>query len=377
MNIAFCLHTLNPASGGVASAVAELASALHLHGHRTTVISFDTPQSPWLSYGRTTTLALGPARSGYGYLPDLAQKLEPYKKSFDVIILNGLWLHSTAGFARWAHQNSVPYAVFPHGMLDPYFSRFWLKYIKKLIYWMAIERHTLAKAACVCFTTSSEQSLAQHTFPFFGPRRQAITSLPVQSAPDFEEPPAKTFARAFPHIADRPFILFLGRLHRKKAPHLILQALKKFPHAHLVIAGPPEEGAYYKYLQRLAGPIAWRVTFTGMLTGGTKWCALAGAQALILPSHQENFGMVVAEALSVGTPVLLSPQVALADVVKEYQAGFVGPAHLPGVEDLLWRLNKLSPSEHFALRQNALRCYAEHFHPRAVGQRFSQLLRSL
>jgi glycosyltransferase involved in cell wall biosynthesis len=100
------------------------------------------------------------------------------------------------------------------------------------------------------------------------------------------------------------------------------------------------------------------ITFAGMIEGNLKAGALASASALILPSHQENFGLVVAEALSFGTPVLISRQVNVAEDIEAAGAGFVESDTIAGTRRLIERwLQFGNPS----MRQAALKCFQNHF----------------
>ena len=358
------------------SATVELAAALAARGHAVSLISFDAPGAAFLkdTPAGLTVFALGPAYSSYGFLPGLRRKLGRLP-AFDVIVLNGLWLHSTYGVARWAQKNNVPYVLFPHGMLDPYFHRFPLKYLKKLVYWNLFERHTARHAAALAYTTPSELALAQRAFPHFSPTHQEVVGLGLRSCGVPLSAAKAAFWERFPALKEKPFILYLSRFDEKKAPDLLLRALKEFPALHLVMAGPPEGSAYYKTLQVLAP--AGQVTWTGMITGPLKWGVFAAAQGLVLPSHQENFGMVVAEALSVGTPVLVSDQVALATDVMRYRCGFVEHDTLPGVRSLLRQFTQLTPDDMPSLRERALLCYKDNYQPSTVAARMEALLEKM
>jgi glycosyltransferase involved in cell wall biosynthesis len=381
--------------GGVASATVALGEALRSRGHIVTLVSFDSPNAPFLA---ANALPLGPALPGYGWLPWLSLKLKAHEKSFDMLILNGLWLHSTHGVGRWARQNQIPYLLFPHGMLDRYFRQFPLKHFKKFLYWLFFERHTVAGAQALCYTTVSEQTYAQKTFPFFNPKRQVVVGMGLKSFEGSVSLAKEEFFQRFPTLKDKHFILYLSRFHPKKAPHLILKALKKLPSLHLVMAGPQEDTAYYHALRSHPQPLPRggvkdrgllpyppcaatpsvalpQVTWSGLLTGSIKWGALASADALILPSHQENFGMVVAEALSVGTPVLISDKVALAEEVMKDQAGLVADDTLQGVELLLKRFSSLSVDELAAMRARASHCYQSHYQPAVVAERLERLMK--
>ena len=118
------------------------------------------------------------------------------------------------------------------------------------------------------------------------------------------------FAR-FPQLRDKRLLLFLGRLHEKKGCELLIEAFAEIQRAapgelHLVLAGPAANEQYLQQLQELARRASGAITFTGMLTGESKWGAFSAADVFVLPSHQENFGIAVVEAMACGTPVLVS-----------------------------------------------------------------------
>jgi glycosyltransferase involved in cell wall biosynthesis len=134
-------------------------------------------------------------------------------------------------------------------------------------------------------------------------------------------------------------ILFLGRIHEKKGCDLLLRAWKEvlssgmrnISDIHLVMAGPADH-AYGAEMKELAGKlgIGTRVTWTGMITGDLKWGSLRAADAFILPSHQENFGVSVVEALACGVPVLISNKVNIWREIEEDNAGLVENDDLGG-----------------------------------------------
>ena len=127
----------------------------------------------------------------------------------------------------------------------------------------------------------------------------------------------------------------------------------------LVLAGPNKsQDSYLKTLQKLSVKKEKQILWTGMLEGDLKWGALRVADALILPSHQENFGMVIAEALSVGTPVFLTNKVNLWREVVNCGAGIVSNDHQGGILELV---HKWSEGEHDQLVENTVSCFREKF----------------
>ncbi len=122
-----------------------------------------------------------------------------------------------------------------------------------------------------------------------------------------------------------PELLFLSRIHPKKNLELLFRALAKVPHEwHLSIAGDGEEN-YIGELKKLAAElgIAERIEWLGHLAGQQKFGHYRKADLFVLTSHNENFANVVIEALSAGTPVLLTEGVGLSDYVKRNDLGWV------------------------------------------------------
>ena len=170
------------------------------------------------------------------------------------------------------------------------------------------------------------------------------------------------FRAQFPALPPGPYWIFLGRIHLKKGVDHLLEAyaaLAAQPGVSLpalVIAGPCAEPGYLRQLQARAAACcpAGRVVWPGMLRGDAKWDALQGAEAFVLPSHQENFGIAVAEALSCGTPVLISDKVNIWREIAGDAAGLVGTDDHAGTLGLLTRWLAL-PAPARSLMQRAAR----------------------
>ena len=183
----------------------------------------------------------------------------------------------------------------------------------------------LRDAHAVCFTTEEERLLGQKTF-FPYQAKQIVTGLGVSTAPGESDDQIETLKKQFPQLEGKKCLLYLGRFHPKKGVDDLIRAWKNRSHQEqtiLLLAGPLEErNPWIHFLQNLAGEDS-SILWTGMLEGDRKWGALRLANALILPSHQENYGMVVAEACSVGLPVYLTDKVNLWREVMEAGAGVV------------------------------------------------------
>ena len=180
----------------------------------------------------------------------------------------------------------------------------------------------------------------------------------------------QAFQEKFPETIGKACLLFLGRVHVKKGTDLLLEAFARFRaernqsdgRDHLVIAGP-DDHAYAQEMKALARRLGIQehVTWAGMLAGDLKWGAFYQAQAFVLPSHQENFGVVVAEALSCNLPVLISNKVNIWREIASYNAGLVAADDLAGCKDLLSRWQQIDDNSKDEMRDNAHGCFINCF----------------
>jgi glycosyltransferase involved in cell wall biosynthesis len=340
MRILHVIATLNPASGGPAAAVRSLIE-FSPAGYANEVVTLDDPAASFLAELDFPVHALGPTRTRYGFNTKLLPWLRQNRSRFDGAIVNGLWQY--CGFAIWrAFRNHTPYVVFAHGMLDPYFRRaFPFKHLKKSIYWLAAEYWILRSAHRVLFTTEREAGLARTNFR---PNRwQAQVVLYGASLPDGDpEAQKRAFFALAPELRGHRFLLFLGRINRKKGCDLLidafLQAAPLDPALHLAVAGPDEQHWRASLQRRVTkAGLTDRVHWTGPLYGAPKWGAYRACEAFILPSHQENFGIAIAEAMACGKPVLLSDQVNIAPEVVAQGAALMEPDTLQGTFRLFER----------------------------------------
>jgi glycosyltransferase involved in cell wall biosynthesis len=381
MRLLHVVHTLNPDRGGPSESL-RMFSRAHLRaGNEVEIATLDAPTDgpegdAWQSSLPCPVHPCGPGKSNYGYSPRLDDWLEANRDRFDGVIVNGVWqYHGVA--ARRAFAGRKPYVVFAHGMLDPYFkNRFPLKHLKKLVYWTFQEHRTLNHAQAVCFTSEEEKRIAAEGFPFQHFRRVVI---PYGTMGPSGEPAQlrQAFQSQFPEVAGRPYLLFLSRIHPKKGCDLLLEAFAAAgaPEMQLVMAGPDETG-WGTELRRLAERlgIASRVTWTGMLRGDAKWGALSGAEAFVLPSHQENFGIAVADALACGLIPLISDKVNIALDIAADGAGLVETDTVEGTTRLLQRFRALTTQERSTMRANALQCYLRRY---ALGNAAQELYQAL
>jgi glycosyltransferase involved in cell wall biosynthesis len=373
------IPTLEPSVGGVAPAVLTLSRELLRRGHEITVVTLDPSSAPWIRTTDVPVHAVGVGLTSYGYSRLLDSWLVTHGADYDHVIVNGLWQYP--GFAVWRHfaSTATPYYVFPHGMLDPWFKRTYpLKHLKKWLYWPWAEYRIMRDANAVIFTSEQERLEARQSFWLYNVREK-VSPLGVEPPPVVSPSVREKFFQQFPQLAATRPLLFLGRLHPKKGCDLAIEAFaaaaSQIPDTSLVMAGPDHVG-WAEILKGRARDLGIddRVIFTGMLEGELKQSALINADAFILPSHQENFGMAVIEALSFGVPVLISNRVNTAAEIEADQAGYVATDDLAGTTSLIQRWCETSAETKTAMRLNARECFCRRFEIRYAADSLLNIL---
>jgi len=366
MKILHVITSIDPKTGGTAEAVIRSSQIMVELGHEIEVASIDSLQCekhvehfPWKTH------CLGPGGMGSFHYSQLFQQwLIDHVTRFDAVIVHGLWQHTGLAARHACRQKNVPYFVFTHGMLDPWFNETYpLKKIKKYLYWRWGEYRVLRDAQAVLFTCEEERNLARTSFSPYRVNEQVVGL--GTSAPDFDLDQALAAFRSEPPAwAQRPYFLFMSRIQEKKGLDLLVGAYAGLRAENpsipeLVIAGPIQQQDYADQIQ--ANYDQSGIHWIGTLGGNDKWIALAASEAMVLSSHQENFGIIVAEALAVGTPTLISNKVNIWYEIQSGGAGLVQDDTLTGTEALLKTWNALTEDQRSAMSRAALEVFKTHF----------------
>ena len=335
-------------------------------GHQVDIAVLDRPESKWLETIELPIHAFDPGQTAYRYSTELTEWLNSTGRSYERVIVNGLWQYPGLAVWRRFSDTSTPYYVFPHGMLDPWFKRTYpLKHLKKWLYWPWAEYRIMRDATAVIFTSEQERLQARESFWLYRVHER-VSPLGIEQPSVADATTRDLLLDRFPQLRNTRPLLFLGRLHPKKGPDLAIEAMAKAADEardiSLVIAGPDQVGWEHELKNRVQElGLDSRVVFTGMLEGALKESALLNADALILPSHQENFGMSVIEALALGVPVLISNRVNTAGEIEADNAGYVATDDLAGTTSLINRWCDTSPDVKDAMRRNARECFTRRF----------------
>jgi len=372
MKLLHLIASVDPRGGGPMEGVRQLGLALSSLGHQVEVASLDDPGDPDLAGYPLPVHALGPGRGRYRYSARMLPWLRRHAADHDLIVVNGLWQYH--GLAAWRALAGagVPYVVFTHGMLDPWFKRAYpLKHLKKWLYWPWAEYRLLRDATAVLFTSEEERRLARESFWLYR-ARERVVAYGTRPPPAERDALAAQFHASHPGLQGRRLLLFLGRIHEKKGCDLLIEAFGRLaarqPQLHLVVAGPdPDDWGPRLRARAAALGVAERITWPGMLQGDAKWAAFHAAEAFVLPSHQENFGIAVAEALGCGLPVLISDKVNIWREIEADGAGLVGTDTVEGTLQVLQRWLDLDAGERAAMGERARRCFAQRYTVQAMA----------
>jgi len=438
MRILRVIASMDPSTGGPCQGIRNTVPAMRGAGCQTEVVCLDAPGSSFLGSDPFHVHALGKGTGPLYYHPALVPWLLSNLGRFDTVIVHGLWLWTsiavriaTQRLRKKAKRPAIastslpsvspgtqrptlsppPYFVMPHGMLDPWFQnapeRRW-KALRNRLYWHLAEHRVISDAEGVLFTCCREMELASTTFHRYRPKQEIDVGYGLPPPPPAESIQESLNSR-IPNLPScHPFLLFLGRIHPKKGVDLLIRAYAEVyasrtdnsaPVPHLVVAGPLDSDYGRKMILLAESLLPGKVScpppqprstdsgrhssrngpfihFPGQLGGEIKWAAMHGCEAFVLPSHQENFGIAVAEALSCGKPVLISDQVNIAPEIEAARAGLVGTDDQEGTHLLLGRWKDLQPVERNLLVRSAYACFRARFDVASAAERLLAALRT-
>ena len=333
MRVLHVIPAVAPRYGGPSRAIFEMCRALQERGIEPLIASTDADGAgrlpvetghPLVYKGVPVVFFSRQWSEAFKYSHPLARWVGRHVQDFDVVHIHAIFSHACLAAAKACRRHQVPYVVRPLGTLAPWSLR--QKHLRKNILWHIEARSMLQKATAVHYTTSEEQRLAEESL---GIGCGVVIPLGVDKELLAVPSGAGSFRCRHPALRHDPYVLVLCRLHPVKGLELFLEVFlevtrrEEFQHWRLVVAGEGEAG-YVADLKRLVRERGGqdRVLFAGWLEGAEKVAVLREAALLALPSHQENFGLSVVEAMACGVPALLSTQVNLAAEIQDARAGW-------------------------------------------------------
>jgi glycosyltransferase involved in cell wall biosynthesis len=321
MRVVLTISSVDQEAGGTSYAVAAMARHLAARGCDVAVVSFESDQplleasgesgdspfvtlveraaSPWTPWENLSRFA--------ETLRDLAGK-----GSETIIHDNGLWLPVNHCVARVARSLHCPRVVSPHGMLEPW-SLTQGAWKKKAAWWLYQQRDLRTADTLIATAEQEAQNI-----------RALGVDCPIAIAPNGVDRPDGLASSGNAGDASERTALFLSRIHKKKGLLNLVDAWESLrPEGwRVVIAGPDEDDHKAEVERRIAGHnLEEAFSFVGPVEGKEKWRLYQRADLFVLPTHSENFGIVVAEALACGTPVITTKGAPWQDL-ETYECGW-------------------------------------------------------
>lgn len=287
--------------------------------------------------------------------------------NYDLVIVHGVWRSELFVVGLVSIFKKMRIFNFTHGMLDPFFLKpHQPKWFKKWLFHKLLQRPILKLYRHVLCTSEVERkklvSFNANIKEKFVDVGYGINESEIMFADNFENLPC------------RDYIVFMSRLHEKKGIGILVEAYGgvKDPKFDLVICGA-ENDYYRKTIKPLINKTGNRdrVHFLGQQTGKNKWSILSQARYMVLPSFQENFGVVIAEALAVGTPVIIGKDLDISEIIHSERCGYLVSPNAAEITKLLIAVNRSEvacPS-----LQTCKNVFQKHFHMSRVTKKILEL----
>ena len=313
--------------GGTIAAVHGLCKALAGRGHRVTVLTTNADGDETLDVPLESAVDVDGVEVHYFplslyrpcYSPAMGRALARHVRDADVVHLHSVFLWPTWAGARAARRAGVSYVVSPRGMLVDHLIRRKNRWLKAA--WLRVcGRDALRHAAAIHVTSELErESLATARCALSDVRMIENGVDPIAAPVDDAQA-----LRSLGLSADRPFVLYLGRISWKKGLDRLVLAMRHVGSAQLIVVGNDDEN-HWPHIQGLIEQerMQHRVRYCGPVYDDRKWALLRAAACLVLPSYSENFGNIVLEAMGAACPVVVTPEVGAAQLVRDAGAGLV------------------------------------------------------
>lgn len=303
-------------SGGAAQSIANFQKALGSY-----VISFTREHSGNYHNSESVRQLHVPYKQSiinrYSYsVSPLKAKAANVLLSADLLVIHGFYRYHFDWAVRIAKQNGIPYWIIPHGSLDPYV--FTYRSISKKLWFRLLGENAFDNASAFVFSTTSEMLKSELKV---NPDVSHVIHWPVDSVNTENKEQVKREVRSQLDIPiNARVLIYFGRIHPIKRPVETIQAMAacKDSNLYLIVVGPDSDVLSASECERYCSlNNITNVRFVKPIYGLDKFNYFMAADAFISLSFKENFGYTVAESLSVGLPVILSPGIDLGNDLKD------------------------------------------------------------
>ena len=291
MKVLHVISSLSRTAGGPARSVQGLVSALNAIGVDAWLMAMKPLGDPWVK-GIDSKYRCANKKNWLGMQTAVERVIDELKP--DIVHIHSIWQWTLHLAVRAARKKGVPYVLAPRGTIEEWSLK--QKWLKKKIALITYQGADFRHAAAIHCTAESEAAQARRMWP----GKPIILSPNAVNVPN-ELPPRRLHEDGF-HRA-----LFMSRFHHKKGLLNLINAWAKVrPNGwKMELVGTDSDG-YLKVIESRIAELGLKDDFiiTGALMDDEKWIAYRRADLFILPSFSENFGIVVAEALYAGVPVI-------------------------------------------------------------------------
>jgi glycosyltransferase involved in cell wall biosynthesis len=291
-------------------------------------------------------------------------------KDYDIVTAHILFSYAPDLTAILARFHQIPYGVRTIGMLTEWSLS--QGRLKKEIYSTLIERPNLNHATYIHCTSEEEARNVSN----FGIKTPKIVIPLGVNPPTYISGAQEKLHQQYSVAADVPIILFMSRIHPKKRLELLVQVLSELHSQHqpfhLLIAGSGDTD-YVESIDKVIvqQQLQSKITFTGFVVGKDKDLLLQGSDLFVLPTYSENFGIVLAEAMVVGLPIVTTPGVHISIDIAQAQAGII----VDDAIQLQTAISQLlqSPQLRQELGENGKRLALQKYSWPGIAQKFADL----
>lgn len=289
------------------------------------------------------------------------------KEKFEIVQLQSMWDLRYHKIVKICRRLNIPYVETPRGMLEPW-SLAQKKWKKKLALWL-YQMSDLNHAACI-YTTAEDEAKNVKALGVKAPCVVIPNGIEIDSY----------WCRTSIDGVKKQ-VLFLSRIHVKKGIELLLEAWSRiiadFPNWTLMIVGNGEP-IYIESLRAVADRIGLgkSVTISDPVFGAAKVKLYQSSALFVLPSYSENFGMVIAEAMSCGVPVITTKYCPW-EILHETQTGWCIDLSVDNLTDTLRQAMSIETSMLYEMGQRASLLVRENFDYRSVAKKTLGLYKSI
>ena len=361
MNILHVVSSIDISGGGLSKSVSDLALNQAIQGQKVTILT-NVSKNPYLKESLHPNLKLVFVKEKQFKM--VLNRLVVNEK-FDLLHGHGIWQMPVHEMAQIAKRTGIPYVIAPHGMLEPWplNAGKWKKKLALALY----QRNDLARANCIRATAQMEAENIRK-LGFKNPIAVIPNGIDIR---DFPLPEKK-------QKQQKLTILFLSRIHPKKGIELLIEAWQILDKSlrqswQVEIAGNGDE-SYINSLQQLINKseLTEEIKIIGSQFGTDKLKTYQQADLFVLPTYSENFGIVVAEAMACGIPVITTKGTPWEEL-NTFNAGWWIDIGVEPLAEALKQAMQLTNIQRGLMGQSGRKLVEANYSVESVGNKMSEL----